>query len=84
VTLPAILIIPILMYSQFEGRFFPEPYLWLMLGLLYSARHLDKSQAVPASDGSALPAAVPVVPHRDGDELTDPVRSAQGRGSESI
>jgi putative inorganic carbon (hco3(-)) transporter len=36
-TLPALMVIPIFLYSQFEGRFFQEPYLWLSLGLLYSA-----------------------------------------------
>lgn len=35
--LPAFSIIPILMYSQFEGRLIEEPYLWLALGLFYAA-----------------------------------------------
>jgi hypothetical protein len=35
--LPAILIVPLILYSQFEGRFIEEPYLWLCLGLFYAA-----------------------------------------------
>jgi O-antigen ligase len=38
IVLPATLVIPIFLFSQFEGRFFTEPYLWLMLGLTYSAQ----------------------------------------------
>ena len=34
---PAAMILPIFIYSQFEGRWFQEPYLWLMFGLLYSS-----------------------------------------------
>jgi len=37
------LIIPIFMYSQIEGRFIQEPYLWLALGLFYSAQMLASS-----------------------------------------
>jgi O-antigen ligase len=40
---PAVLLIPILMFSQLEGRLIEEPYLWLALGLLYSARSLETS-----------------------------------------
>jgi len=40
---PAILFIPIIAFSQVEGRMLEEPYLWLALGLLYSARSLEKS-----------------------------------------
>lgn len=36
-TVPAVLVVPIFLYSQFEGRFFQEPYLWLALGMMYSA-----------------------------------------------
>jgi O-antigen ligase len=43
VVTPAFLVGPILVYSQFEGRFIEEPYLWLALGLLYSAWTLDRS-----------------------------------------
>ena len=43
IVVPAILVIPILAYSQVEGRMLEEPYLWLALGLLYSARQLEKS-----------------------------------------
>jgi len=42
---PATLIIPIFLYSQFEGRFFQEPYLWLVLGMLYSAQMLARRHA---------------------------------------
>ena len=35
--MPAILIVPIILYSQFEGRFLEEPYLWLCLALFYAA-----------------------------------------------
>ena len=40
---PAVAIVPILAYSQLEGRLIEEPYLWLALGLLYSAKALDGS-----------------------------------------
>ena len=36
-TTAATLIVPIILYSQFEGRFLEEPYLWLMLALFYGA-----------------------------------------------
>lgn len=36
--IPATLIVPIFIYSQIEGRFIQEPYLWLSLGLLYAAQ----------------------------------------------
>ncbi|HKV86503.1 MAG TPA: O-antigen ligase family protein [Candidatus Dormibacteraeota bacterium] len=38
ILIPAVVIVPIGLYSQFEGRFIEEPYLWLALGLLYAAR----------------------------------------------
>jgi O-antigen ligase len=41
---PAVLLIPILMFSQLEGRLIEEPYLWLVLGLLYLARSLETSK----------------------------------------
>lgn len=43
VVTPVFLVGPILVYSQFEGRFIEEPYLWLALGLFYSALSLDRS-----------------------------------------
>jgi O-antigen ligase len=43
VLVPAVVILPILAYSQVEGRMLEEPYLWLALGLLYSARALERS-----------------------------------------
>src|SRR5438874_632253 len=49
--IPATLIVPIFLYSQFEGRFIQEPYFWLALGLFYAAdfraRQLAR-QPVPA------------------------------------
>jgi len=39
-TIPATLVIPIFLYSQIEGRFFSEPYLWVALGLMYSANQV--------------------------------------------
>jgi len=58
-TLPATLIIPIFLYSQFEARFLQEPYLWLVLGLHYSARMLAQREegAQPALDRSTAQAA---------------------------
>jgi O-antigen ligase len=44
-TLPAFLVVPIFMYSQFEARFLQEPYLWLALGMHYSARALARREA---------------------------------------
>ena len=37
VAAPAAMIMPVVLYSQFEGRFLEEPYLWLFLALFYSA-----------------------------------------------
>ncbi len=36
--LAAAMVVPIFLYSQFEGRFFSEPYLWLALGMFYGAQ----------------------------------------------
>ena len=36
--MPASRDLPILLYSQLEGRLIEEPYLWLAIGLLYSAQ----------------------------------------------
>jgi len=44
-TLPAFLVLPIFMYSQFEARFLQEPYLWVALGMYYSARALASREA---------------------------------------
>jgi O-antigen ligase len=54
-TLPAMLVIPIFLYSQFEARFLQEPYLWLALGLFYSARHtaLQSHRAEPGTERRA-------------------------------
>jgi hypothetical protein len=43
--LAATLVLPIFVYSQFEGRFLQEPYLWIVLGALYSARMLSQRDA---------------------------------------
>ena len=53
-SVPAALVIPIFLYSQFEARFLQEPYLWLALGLYYSSRLLAERQAreEPALDRS--------------------------------
>jgi putative inorganic carbon (hco3(-)) transporter len=40
---PAFLIVPILLFSQLEGRLIEEPYLWLAIGLVYSAGMLERS-----------------------------------------
>lgn len=47
VTLPAFSILPILLYSQFEGRLIEEPYFWLALGLFYAALALRRREAKP-------------------------------------
>lgn len=47
-TIPATLIVPIFLYSQFEGRFLEEPYLWLCVGLTYSAMLLESRAAARA------------------------------------
>lgn len=52
----AALIVPIFVYSQIEGRFVSEPYLWLCVGLLYSALRRRREavvlgQAAPAGEG---------------------------------
>jgi hypothetical protein len=37
VLVPAVALLVIVLESQFSGRLFDEPYLWLFLGLAYSA-----------------------------------------------
>jgi O-antigen ligase len=44
ITVSATLIIPIFLYSEFEGRFVQEPYLWLAFGMLYSAMLARRSE----------------------------------------
>jgi len=56
-TVPATLIIPIFLYSQFEGRFFQEPYLWLALGMLYSAEMLAQRGATSRTERTRPDAA---------------------------
>jgi O-antigen ligase len=43
--IPATLIVPIFVYSQIEGRLIQEPYLWLAVGLLYSAMALRRRES---------------------------------------
>ena len=59
-TVPATLVIPIFLYSQFEGRFLQEPYLWLALGMIYSAMTLAQRepQAGTEIEGSPRPRVV--------------------------
>jgi putative inorganic carbon (HCO3(-)) transporter len=45
---PAIGLLVIAMESQFSGRLFDEPYLWLFLGLAYSARSGWEQNLEPA------------------------------------
>jgi O-antigen ligase len=64
-TIPATLLIPIFLFSQFEGRFFQEPYLWLALGLMYSAhmlahRHPTLEAATQSRRGGHRPGSVEV------------------------
>jgi len=49
-TLSAALVVPIFLYSQFEGRLLQEPYLWLALGMFYGTQMvaLRRSVAVPS------------------------------------
>ncbi len=39
-TVAAALVVPIFLYSQFEGRLLQEPYLWVTLGLFYGAQQV--------------------------------------------
>jgi len=45
-TIAAALVVPIFLYSQFEGRLLQEPYLWLTLGLFYGAQQVALGQAI--------------------------------------
>jgi O-antigen ligase len=44
VQLPMVLMVPIVLYSQFEGRLLEEPYFWLCLALVYAAFRLRVAQ----------------------------------------
>jgi O-antigen ligase len=44
-TIPGALIVPIFLYSNIEGRLIQEPYLWLAVGLLYSAMALRRTES---------------------------------------
>ncbi len=52
-------VLPIFLYSQFEGRFVQEPYLWLALGLMYSALMAARREA--AAEAETSPAGSPRV-----------------------
>ena len=45
-TVSAAMVVPIFLYSQFEGRLLQEPYLWLALGLFYGAQQVALRQAI--------------------------------------
>ena len=60
VQVPMVLIVPIVLYSQFEGRFLEEPYLWLCLALIYAAFQLRRPvpvrpYAAPEASSRRLP-----------------------------
>lgn len=57
VAVPAAVIVPVFLYSQFEGRFISEPYLWLALGLFYSSRMLAQRGAVRSRADARVVAA---------------------------
>jgi hypothetical protein len=42
------LIVPLLMFAQFEGRLIEEPYLWLCLALLYAAMRFRAVRPMPS------------------------------------
>jgi O-antigen ligase len=48
VLVPAMLIVPLLMFAQFEGRLIEEPYLWLCLALLYAAMRFRAVRPTPS------------------------------------
>jgi O-antigen ligase len=56
-TLPATLVLPIFLYSQFEARFLQEPYMWVALGLYYSARMLARREAMLEHAAETPPAS---------------------------
>lgn len=45
-TVAGAMVVPILLYSQFEARLLQEPYLWLALGLFYGAQQAALRSAV--------------------------------------
>jgi O-antigen ligase len=45
----ATLVVPIFLFSQFEARFVQEPYLWLVLGMGYSAQMLASRKRAPVA-----------------------------------
>jgi O-antigen ligase len=54
-TLPAALIVPIFLYSQFEGRFLQEPYLWLALGMFYAAQQASAGSRTAVLGAGRVP-----------------------------
>lgn len=53
----ATLIVPIFIYSQIEGRFTQEPYLWLAIELLYAAQ-LNRVGIVAPSERVQTPSVL--------------------------
>jgi O-antigen ligase len=41
IVMPALLVVPILILSQFEGRLIEEPYLWVLIGLAFAAKVME-------------------------------------------
>jgi putative inorganic carbon (hco3(-)) transporter len=54
-TVAAAMVVPIFLYSQFEGRLLQEPYLWLVLGLFYGAQQVALRRHVTLPAASAAP-----------------------------
>jgi putative inorganic carbon (hco3(-)) transporter len=46
VVLPAMLLVPILFFAEFEGRLIEEPYFWLCLALVYAAMRLEEGPRI--------------------------------------
>lgn len=55
-TVAAAMVVPIFLYSQFEGRLLQEPYLWLVLGLFYGAQQAALRRHVPQPAEATAPA----------------------------
>jgi O-antigen ligase len=46
VLLPAMLIVPLMLFAEFEGRLIEEPYFWLFLALVYAAMRAPNSPRI--------------------------------------
>ncbi len=55
VVAPAIALLVIVLTSQYSGRLFEEPYLWLFLGLAYSAQAGAKQMSIEESSSEPAP-----------------------------